>query len=94
MDQLSRMKPPDLVVTDYAMPEMTGMQLAEWIRSAHPHVRLLMMTGYADIPAGAPLTLPKLSKPFDQAALAAAIEAVTDGGDGRGEVVPFRSKGG
>jgi nitrogen-specific signal transduction histidine kinase/ActR/RegA family two-component response regulator len=94
MDQLAHMKPPDLVLTDYAMPEITGLKLAEWIRSAHPHVRILMMTGFADIPAGAPLTLPKLSKPFDQAALAAAIEALTDAGDGRGEVVPFRSKGG
>ena len=88
------MKPADLVITDYAMPEVTGLQLAEWIRSEHPHVRVLMMTGFADIPAGASLTLPKLSKPFDQAALAAAIEAVTDAGDGRGEVVPFRGRGG
>ena len=63
----------DLVVTDQAMPQMTGVQLAETIRAEWPGMPVILATGYADLPGGTGKELPKLSKPFDEATLAAAI---------------------
>lgn len=56
----------DLVVTDQAMPNMTGVELAENIRSQRPDMPIIMVTGYAELPANAPSGLQKLSKPFRQ----------------------------
>jgi DNA-binding NtrC family response regulator len=36
----------DLVVTDYKMPDMDGLQLMEAIRMIQPQARLIMMTAY------------------------------------------------
>ena len=56
----------DLVVTDQAMPNMTGVQLAENIRSQRPAMPIIVVTGYAELPGDAPAGLHKLSKPFRQ----------------------------
>ncbi len=42
---------PDVVVVDYAMPGMTGAELAVRIRERWPHMKILFVTGYADIEA-------------------------------------------
>ncbi len=64
----------DLVISDHAMPLMTGAQLAEAIRREWPEMPIILATGYADIPPGGGLTdLPRLGKPFSQAQLAEAI---------------------
>ena len=69
----------DLVVTDQAMPHMTGTQLAEAIRTEWPAVPILLATGYAELPPEAGNKFPKLSKPFLlddlEKALAATIES-------------------
>ncbi|MBI0539164.1 response regulator [Roseomonas sp. KE2513] len=65
----------DLVVTDQVMPSMTGSQLVSELRSDQPHVPVLLVSGYADLPSGSDDDLPRLSKPFSQAALAHAIHA-------------------
>ena len=67
----------DLIVTDYAMPRMTGMDLARAIRQEWPQVPILLATGYAELPEGNVLILPKLSKPFDQHQLQRAIAEAT-----------------
>jgi PAS domain S-box-containing protein len=59
----------DLVITDQAMPHMTGLQLAEAIEQEWPDVRVMLATGYAELPAGARTDLPKLPKPFTQSDL-------------------------
>ena len=56
----------DLVVTDYSMPRMTGGQLAMALRQIRPHLPILLATGYADLPPGAEIDLPRLAKPYDQ----------------------------
>jgi PAS domain S-box-containing protein len=66
----------DLVVTDYAMPQTTGAQLADAIRAAHPGLPVILATGYAELPADADCTLPRLAKPFLQRDLAAAVQLV------------------
>lgn len=56
----------DLVVTDYSMPRMNGGQLAMALRQIRPHLPILLATGYADLPPGAEIDLPRLAKPYDQ----------------------------
>ncbi|RTL48695.1 MAG: PAS domain-containing sensor histidine kinase [Bradyrhizobiaceae bacterium] len=65
----------DLVITDQAMPVMTGSQLAEAIRAQRPDLPIILATGYAEIPQGKDLALPKLAKPFLQEDLAQAVRA-------------------
>ena len=63
----------DLVVTDQAMPKMTGTELAKVIRSEWPDIPVLLATGYADMTQRDEIGLPKLTKPYLQHNLAAAI---------------------
>jgi PAS domain S-box-containing protein len=63
----------DLVVTDQAMPKMTGTELAKVIRSEWPDIPVLLTSGYADLSARDDIGLPKLAKPYFQHDLAAAI---------------------
>ena len=39
---------PDVVVIDYQLPDGDGVQAATAIRSAHPGIQVLMLTGVAD----------------------------------------------
>jgi signal transduction histidine kinase/ActR/RegA family two-component response regulator len=66
----------DVVLTDHAMPSMTGLQLAECIQAQFPGLPIILATGYAELPAD-PITLgiPRLAKPCTQAEIAAAIQA-------------------
>src|SRR5688500_8754652 len=63
----------DLVVSDHAMPQLTGAQLASEIREEQPTMPIVLATGYAEIPPGPGQALPRLSKPFSMADLAAAV---------------------
>lgn len=65
----------DLVITDHAMPDMTGLELARRLRHLRPDLKVILATGYAELPqtASPPLDLPRLSKPFLQADLARVI---------------------
>ncbi|MGE7136894.1 response regulator [Luteibacter sp. NPDC031894] len=65
----------DLLLTDFSMPGMTGAELAEALRQLQPDLPIVVATGYAEAlsPSGPGIT--RLSKPFDQSALASAIEA-------------------
>jgi two-component system cell cycle sensor histidine kinase/response regulator CckA len=38
----------DLLVTDLMMPQMTGDELARRLRSAHPALKVLYLTGFSD----------------------------------------------
>lgn len=67
----------NLIVTDHAMPRMTGMELAKAVRQEWPHVPIILATGYAELPEGNVLNLPKLAKPFDQHQLERAVSEAT-----------------
>jgi signal transduction histidine kinase/ActR/RegA family two-component response regulator len=66
----------DVVLTDHAMPSMTGLQLAECIQKKFPGLPIILATGYAELPTD-PMTLgiPRLAKPCTQLEIAAAIQA-------------------
>ncbi|MEG3148584.1 PAS domain S-box protein [Sphingomonas sp. ZT3P38] len=66
----------DLVVTDYAMPEMTGAQLAAVLPASLP---VLIVSGYAEISAETEANWPKLAKPFRDEQLARAVREVMSG---------------
>ena len=63
----------DLVITDQAMPQMSGVQLIAAIREQQPDLPVILATGYAELPAGASKDLSKLSKPFNEKDLAQTI---------------------
>jgi PAS domain S-box-containing protein len=54
----------DLLMTDQAMPGMTGFELAKIVQKMRPELPVLLATGYADLPVGREPTLPRLSKPY------------------------------
>ena len=47
-----RQWPFDLIITDYAMPGMTGSELAVQIKRTAPQQRILMITAYPNIMPG------------------------------------------
>lgn len=69
-------EPVDIVVSDYAMPRMTGGDLAAAIAEKWPQVKVIIATGYAEIPDEHEGKLTKLGKPFGLAELRHAIETV------------------
>ena len=69
---------PDLAILDYAMPEMTGLALAELMREVCPGLPLLLATGYSQRES-ASADLPKLDKPFTMAELARQISSLAMG---------------
>ena len=82
LEQLDRTAAVDLVITDHAMPRMTGTELATKIAARHPGMPIILATGYAELPASADAALPRLSKPYRQDALAGAVAAAVRPGRG------------
>jgi signal transduction histidine kinase len=54
----------DLVITDHAMPHMTGSELADQIRGIRPNLPIILSTGYAELPLPEESGLPRLCKPY------------------------------
>lgn len=77
-EALSLLEPtqPTLLLTDHAMPQMTGTQLALEVQRRMPGLPVLLVTGYAELPPGQRLDAPRLDKPFTQAQLAGAVSAL------------------
>ena len=69
-----RSNPFDLVITDYAMPQMNGGQLAAAITDEWPHIKVIVATGYSEMPEELRGKFEKLGKPFWSHDLKAAIE--------------------
>ena len=65
----------ELIVTDQAMPRMTGTQFAEAALAERGDVSIILATGFGELPANASPSWRKLSKPFAQDDLARALTA-------------------
>jgi signal transduction histidine kinase/ActR/RegA family two-component response regulator len=65
----------DLVITDHAMPGLTGTELARLIRQTWPSLPIVLVTGYPELPAGEGQGMPWLTKPYQREDLSARIAA-------------------
>jgi PAS domain S-box-containing protein len=74
--ELIRKNEVDLVITDFAMPKMSGAQLAKAMEAEKPGIPILLATGYAEIDPAIGVNLPRVSKPFTQRELKTAIDAI------------------
>jgi len=73
----------DLMITDHAMPGMTGAELIHAVAEAWPDLPVLLVSGYADIPQGLPPGVPRLGKPFRPHELSAVIADLVQANDDR-----------
>lgn len=46
--ELLRAAPPDVVVLDINLPDMSGIELAQYVGSHHPGVGIVALSGYSD----------------------------------------------
>ena len=63
----------EIVITDHAMPGMTGTELAMRVRQTWPCLPVAIATGYAEVPSGSSIDLPRLQKPYGQRELASLL---------------------
>ena len=57
----------DLVITDHAMPGMTGLELARKLRAERPELPVMLATGFDELPGNEPDDdWPRLRKPFQR----------------------------
>jgi len=82
------------VITDHAMPGMSGADLARSLLSANPAQPIILASGYAELPDGAVIgSLSRLVKPFTQEQLGLAISTVINRDDAAGSKVPLQRRG-
>jgi CheY-like chemotaxis protein len=89
LDILRQESGVQLVVTDLAMPGMTGLQLIQEIKDTWPNVPVILATGFAELPPGVDPRQVTLAKPFLQQDLARAVEIAMTAPDAR-RVLSFR----
>ena len=75
IEEIESMPSIDVVITDQAMPVMTGLQLIEILRARRPGLPVILATGFAELPPRLSPSIGRLSKPFTQRALAQALAA-------------------
>jgi CheY-like chemotaxis protein len=68
---------PHLLVTDHLMPGMTGVELAQELRSRQPTLPVLIVSGYAEAEGIAP-EIARLTKPFRNSELAESLAGLVD----------------
>lgn len=81
LDALNAPEPQfDLLISDYAMPDLAGTELVRQARRKRPGLPAVIITGYADAEAigERPEGVVLLSKPFALEELATAIERVSE----------------
>ena len=87
---LGRESAIELVLTDQAMPQMTGTELIGEIKSGWPNLPVILATGFAELPPDIdPLQQITLAKPFLQYDLEQAVKAALEDPKTR-RVVRFR----
>ena len=80
---LDSREPIALVFSDIALPGgMTGYDVAEWVHSMKPHLKVLLTSGYSDMPLAVGEAAQKirvLGKPYTREQLAWALREALDG---------------
>jgi CheY-like chemotaxis protein len=54
----------DLLITDHAMPGMTGAELAEKAKALSPGIHVVLASGFQEIPGEADANWLRLRKPY------------------------------
>jgi CheY-like chemotaxis protein len=86
----------DLLLVDFAMPEMTGVQFAAQAMALRPALPVLLMTGYLESAARQSWTergYGTVTKPFNATELAAALRPFTSPALRAGEVETREQRG-
>src|ERR1700733_11795655 len=90
LDLLARIGRIDLMLMDFSMPGMTGMELIKEVTEGRPELPVLLVTGYADDRALAAMGEDRLGlKPFRTEDLARKVRVALSGPDS-GQVVSLR----
>lgn len=69
----------DVLITDYNMPGMTGVELARRMTQERPGLQVLIMTGHQKLDDELAPEWRTLTKPFTEAELRREIEAMISG---------------
>ena len=80
---------PELLVTDFLMPGMNGVELIDHASRVCRKLKALLVTGYSTIAEGPGANLPRLAKPFRQAELASRVAELLQ--QESGDVLAFRA---
>jgi len=73
---IDRGTPIDLLITDYNMPGINGVELAQRMERAHPGLQVLIVSGQQEIAGELSPRWRRLSKPFTTNELQQALLAV------------------
>jgi len=73
--RLAEQQPIDLLLTDIVMPDLSGTAVAERIRTIHPDLPVILMSGYHDVTR---LGYPLVTKPFQLARLSQMLRCMLD----------------
>jgi DNA-binding NtrC family response regulator len=84
--QYLEQQPVDVVVTDWRMPEMDGMQLLDCIRDRWPATQVILMTAYSSVDSAVQAikrgAYDYVSKPFATEVLVSKLERLRSNGHG------------
>jgi CheY-like chemotaxis protein len=67
---------PDIMFTDYGMPEMSGADLAAAVRDRAPTLPIVLISGDTETDDATPVVDASIDKPFKLDDLQAAIQAL------------------
>jgi signal transduction histidine kinase len=70
----------NVVITDFAMPGMNGMELAAQIRRMKPDLPIVLVTGYAELQNASHAKMVRLTKPYRQEELAKVLATLLEPG--------------
>jgi CheY-like chemotaxis protein len=77
---LERERPIDLLLIDYAMPEMSGPAVIDRAQTCQPGLKVLLITGSAEaLRTNGSSGIPVLPKPFKVAELSRRIAEIVNG---------------
>jgi signal transduction histidine kinase/CheY-like chemotaxis protein len=69
---------PDIMFTDYGMPEMNGAELAAAVRNRQPSLPIVLISGDTETDDATPVVDASIDKPFKLDDLQAAIQALVN----------------
>jgi PAS domain S-box-containing protein len=73
----------ELLITDHAMPDMSGAELAEILTQRSHGIPIIVATGFAELPKGIANNLTRLAKPFSQSDLELAVSVAMRAAPGK-----------